>query len=56
MGGPPIRIAILHSVSGAEFEGCYIEKEKTIRIEELVQNRAPGGHAKDLADLESLAD
>jgi aminoglycoside-2''-adenylyltransferase len=63
MGIPPIRIEILTSISGVEFESCYAEKE-TIRIEEMVvpvislprlrQNKAASGRAKDLADLESL--
>jgi hypothetical protein len=63
MGVPPIRIEILTSVSGIEFESCYIEKE-LIRIEEIVvpvislarlrQNKAASGRAKDLADLENL--
>jgi len=63
MGVPPIRIEILTSVSGVEFESCYAEKEM-IRIEEMVvpvislarlrQNKAASGRAKDLADLESL--
>jgi hypothetical protein len=63
MGTPPIRIKILTSVSGVEFESCYTEKE-TIGIEEIVvpvislarlrQNKAASGRAKDLADLESL--
>ena len=63
MGTPPIRIEILTSVSGVEFESCYGEKEM-IRIEEIVvpvislarlrQNKAASGRAKDIADLESL--
>jgi hypothetical protein len=63
MGVPPIRIEILTSISGVEFESCYVEKEM-IRIEEIVvpvislarlrQNKAASGRAKDLADLESL--
>jgi len=32
---PPIRIEILTSISGVEFEICYIEKEM-IQIEEIV--------------------
>ena len=57
MGVPPIRIAILTSISGVEFESCYAEKEMT-QIEEILipvislarlrENKA------DLADLESL--
>jgi hypothetical protein len=63
MGVPPIRIEILTSISGVEFEACYAEKEM-IRIEEIVvpvislarlrQNKSASGRAKDLADLESL--
>ena len=63
MGVPPIRIEILTSVSGVEFESCYAEKEM-IRIEEMVvpvislarlrENKAASGRAKDLADLENL--
>jgi hypothetical protein len=63
MGVPPIRIEILTSVSGVEFESCYAEKEM-IRIEEMAvpvislsrlrENKAASGRAKDLADLENL--
>jgi hypothetical protein len=63
MGVPPIRIEILTSISGVEFESCYAEKE-IIQIEEMMvpvislarlrQNKAASGRAKDLADLENL--
>ena len=63
MGVPPIRVEILTSVSGVEFESCYAEKEM-IQIEEMVvtvislarlrENKAASGSAKDLADLENL--
>ena len=63
MGVPPIRIEILTSISGIEFEACYAEREIT-RIEEIAvpvislarlrQNKAASGRAKDLADLENL--
>lgn len=63
MGLPPIRIEILTSISGVEFESCYAEKEM-IRIEEMAvpvislarlrENKAASGRAKDLADLENL--
>ncbi len=63
IGMPPIRIEILTSISGVEFEICYIEKEM-IQIEEIVvpvislarlrENKAASGRAKDLADLENL--
>jgi hypothetical protein len=63
MGVPPIRIEILTSISGVEFESSYAEKEM-VQIEEVVvpvislarlrENKAASGRAKDLADLESL--
>ena len=63
MGVPPIRIEILTSISGVEFEPCYREKEM-IQIEEatvpvislarLRENKAASGRLRDLADLESL--
>lgn len=63
MGLPPIRIEILTTISGVEFEPCYGEREM-IQIEEipvpvislarLKQNKAASGRAKDLADLENL--
>jgi hypothetical protein len=63
MGVPPLRIAILTSISGVDFESCYAEKEM-IQIEEMIipvislarlrQNKAASGRAKDLADLENL--
>ena len=54
MGLPPVRIEILTSISGVEFETCFAEKEM-FEIEEMtspVISLAPG--AKDLADLEAL--
>ena len=63
MGVPPIRIKILTSISGVEFELCYAEKEM-FYIEEMVvpvislarlrQNKLAAARAKDLADLENL--
>jgi hypothetical protein len=63
MGLPPLRIEVLTSISGVEFEACYAERE-TVQIEELEvpvislarlrQNKAASARAKDLADLESL--
>ncbi len=63
MGVPPIRIVILTSISGAEFEECYAEKEMNqiedvlipvISLARLRENKAASGRAKDLADLENL--
>ena len=63
MGVPPIRIEILTSIDGVEFESCYREKEM-IQVEEvnvpvislarLRENKAASGRTKDLADLENL--
>lgn len=63
MGVPPIRIEILTSISGVEFESCYAEK-KMIEIDDLMvplislprlrENKAASARAKDLADLENL--
>jgi hypothetical protein len=63
MGLPPIRIEILTSISGVEFESCYAEKAM-VQIEEILvpvislarlrENKAASGRAKDLADLENL--
>ena len=65
MGVPPVRIEILTSISGVEFDACYAEKGE-IQIEDILvpvislahlrQNKAASGRAKDLADLESLPD
>jgi hypothetical protein len=63
MGVPPIRIELLTSISGVQFETCYAEKEM-VRIEEMLvpvislarlrENKAASGRAKDLADLQNL--
>jgi len=63
MGVPPMRIEILTSISGVEFESCYAEREM-IQIEDMAvpvislarlrENKAASGRAMDLADLESL--
>jgi phage replication-related protein YjqB (UPF0714/DUF867 family) len=65
MGQPPVRIEILTSISGVQFQACYAERD-TIQIEEIAvpvislarlkENKAASGRAKDLADLESLPD
>ena len=63
MGLPPVRVEILTTISGVEFEPCYAERQM-VQIEELVvpvislsrlrENKAASGRAKDLADLENL--
>jgi hypothetical protein len=64
MGVPPLRIVILTSMSGVEFEACYAEKEMisleedmaipVISLARLRQNKLASGRLRDLADLESL--
>jgi len=58
-----MRIEVLTSISGVQFESCYAEKE-VVPIEEMLvpwislarlrENKAARGRAKDLADLENL--
>ena len=63
MGLPPIRIEILTTISGVEFEKYYAERRMfqidditvpVINLAHLRQNKAARARAKDLADLESL--
>jgi hypothetical protein len=65
MGVPPIRIEILTTISGVEFDECYKSREMAdiegihvpvISLRHLRQNKAASGRAKDVADLESLPD
>lgn len=63
LGRPPVRIEVLTTISGVEFERCFAEKE-IIQVEELLvpvislarlrENKAASGRAKDLADLDNL--
>lgn len=63
MGLPPVRIEILTSISGVEFDACYDEK-MMVQIEDVLvpvislarlrENKAASGRARDLADLENL--
>ena len=65
MGVPPLRLEILTSVSGLEFEECYTRRQ-TVPIEDILihvvcfddlkTNKRAAGRAKDLADLEGLTD
>ena len=63
MGLPPIRIEILTTISGADFDTCFTERclfemdgiaLPVISLARLRQNKEAAGRAKDLADLESL--
>ena len=63
LGVPPIRVEILTSISGLEFEECYAERFlvtidempiPVIGLAHLRQNKRASGRAKDIADLENL--
>jgi predicted nucleotidyltransferase len=63
MGNPPLRIEILTSVSGIDFEKSYqnrkIERIEGIPInfiglEDLIKNKKASGRHKDLDDVEHL--
>ena len=65
MGFPPVRIEILTSISGVDFEECYAGKEMVqvgdmivpvISLASLRQNKAASGREKDLSDLANLPD
>jgi hypothetical protein len=63
MGVPPMRLEILTSISGVQFDECYAEREM-VRLDEIVvpvislarlrKNKEAAGRAKDLADIENL--
>ena len=63
MGLPPMRIEILTSISGVDFEDAYSQKiddvldevpVKLISLHHLKANKVAAARAKDLADLEEL--
>lgn len=63
IGVPPLRLEILTSISGVEFEECFGRREVAeiegvivpiIRLEDLKRNKRASGRHKDLADLEEL--
>jgi hypothetical protein len=63
MGVPPLRLEILTTISGVDFEECYGRRESAeiegilvpvIRLEDLKRNKRASGRLKDLADLEEL--
>lgn len=63
MGVPPVRIEIMMSISGVEFEECYAEREivqwddvtvHIISLKHLKQNKQASGRLKDLTDLDYL--
>ncbi|MEA3339259.1 MAG: hypothetical protein U9R15_04775 [Chloroflexota bacterium] len=63
MGVPPVKIAILTSASGVDFEECYAERTldilngvevNIISLKCLKTNKKASGRHKDLNDLEHL--
>ena len=63
MGVEPVRIEVMTSVSGVEFDECYRERLETtldnvpvslINLRHLRINKHATGRTKDLADLENL--
>jgi hypothetical protein len=63
LGHPPIRIDVLTSVSGVEFERCWPSRVQTtidgiavniIGLADLRTNKLAAGRHKDLDDLEHL--
>ncbi|MBF0289420.1 MAG: hypothetical protein HQM14_16525 [SAR324 cluster bacterium] len=63
MGHPPMRIEILTSISGVEFQECHRKKitdhlsgisVSLISLEDLKTNKKASGRHKDLDDLENL--
>ncbi len=63
LGSPPVRIDLLTSVDGVEFDSCYESKFAVeiddisvdfISLENLKKNKKGSGRHQDLADLENL--
>ena len=63
MGMPPIRIEILTSISGVDFNECYHSRNvdtvdgvqiNLINLDDLKKNKKAAGRHKDLGDLENL--
>ena len=63
MGVEPVRIELMTSISGVEFDECYRERLETtikdvpvslINLRHLKINKKASGRLKDLADLEQL--
>lgn len=63
LGYPPLRIDILNSISGVEFDEAYVNRIETeieelkvnfISISEFIRNKEATGRLKDKSDIESL--
>jgi hypothetical protein len=65
IGVPPVRVDILTSISGIEFEDAVVNKE-TIMIDgievfyisksDFIKNKKASGRLKDLADIEAITE
>ena len=63
MGNTPMKIEILTSASGVNFDECY-QRRKTVELEnldipfigfeDLITNKRASARTKDLADIENL--
>lgn len=63
MGVPPMRVEVLTSISGVEFEECYRSRLESriedipvclISLDDLKKNKRASGRHKDLNDLDNL--
>jgi predicted nucleotidyltransferase len=64
MGNAPLRIELLTSISGVEFESCYNQRisdilddipVNIIDLQNLIVNKRKSGRFKDLDDVEKLS-
>lgn len=65
LGYPPVRIDLLTSIDGVDFESCF-ERRVEISLDglsmpflslvDLRRNKAANGRPQDLADLDALAE
>jgi hypothetical protein len=63
MGVPPLRLEILTSISGVDFDDCYTRRTQAeldgipvavIHLDDLKRNKLATGRLKDRLDLEQL--
>jgi hypothetical protein len=63
MGVPPVRLEVITSASGVDFDECYSKRETVeingiminfISLEDLKKNKSAAGRHKDLEDIEHL--
>jgi hypothetical protein len=63
MGRPPLRVDILMSVTGVDFEAAWVRREETriggmvvpfIAREDLMANKRATARPQDLLDLQNL--